>query len=153
MKRVPLKSKPVPSLQDLLEQDLAAEVEEQFSEKENNISEIGNMNTKIESLKSDIGSHSLEIGIPIADINNKISDIEFPNSETSASSVVLENIQEKEKGDKSNYEKVTATLEPKLFWLLEDEKKRRRIAKLDYSYSEIIRDALSDYFIKQGREV
>jgi len=97
-------------------------------------------------LEEDMASEfTNEAGTPISDSVKIYSEIGNKISETKN--------QKTEKNDKSEYQKVTATLEPKLFWLLEDERRRRRMAKIEYTFSEIIREALADYFIKQGREV
>ena len=55
--------------------------------------------------------------------------------------------------DKADFQKVSFTLDPSMLWLLEDERRRRRVAKLDYSFSEIIREALDDFFKKLCRKV
>jgi type III secretory pathway component EscV len=140
MRRVPLGAKPQ-SLLDIKAEDEATEAE-------------------LSGLNSDIGS-------PIPEIGNKKNseNVQYPeqtevigkaneqNEFTKSDIVYTKSDIANTKSDKSNYEKVTVTLAPKLFWALEDEKRKRRMAKLDYSFSEIVRDALTDYFIKQGREV
>lgn len=150
IKRVPL-GNVTPSLKDILEEDLAAEAE------------IGKTISDIEYPKEDIVHPINEIAKPISDIintnseiiNNKI-DLGLPISEkTDDATIPISEIVNKkpEKVGKSDYEKITATLEPKLLWLLDDERRRRRKAKMDYSYSEIIREALTDYFVKLGKDI
>lgn len=150
IKRVPL-GNATPSLKDILEEDMAAEAE------------IGKPISDIENPKEDNGHPINELVKPISDIINTKSEI--INSNTDIGLPILEKAdnvtipiseivnKKPEKVGKSDYEKITATLEPKLLWLLDDERRRRRKAKMDYSYSEIIREALTDYFIKLGKDI
>jgi hypothetical protein len=126
----------------------------------NPVSEIGDQKSDIILKKSDKLIPISEKGFPASNIidpnselGNKISGTDERPSENVPAPISEIRNQKAEKGDKSEYQKVTATLEPKLLWLLEDERRRRRMAKLEYSFSEIIREALTDYFVKQGREV
>lgn len=150
IKRVPL-GNITPSLKDILEEDLAAEAE------------IGKPISDIENPKEDSGYPIPEIVKPISDILNTNSEIinskqeiGLPTTGNAGDGIIpiSEIVNKKpEKVGKSDYEKITATLEPKLLWLLDDERRRRRKAKMDYSYSEIIREALTDYFVKLGKDV
>ncbi|NVN91807.1 MAG: hypothetical protein HXX11_14560 [Desulfuromonadales bacterium] len=181
MKRVPLSAKKT-TLKDILAEDNETEVvggvPENVSEIENKNSEkINKISEKVDK-KTDIRFPKSDIEIPNAEIINTITDIVIPKSDILDQTSEIENsiggakpsiaqhpISENGntitdignakpgKGDKSEFLKVTATLEPKLLWLLEDERRRRRVAKLEYTFSEIIREALTEYFIKQGREV
>lgn len=163
MKRQPLSST---SLKEILELDKAAEEAEKKqsqgaipkTEIIKNISEIGNMKSEIIIPKSDIVHKTTEKRkpkvVPPQETPGKTKkqktggvdkkkDIVNKNSE----------IGNKLRKDKADFQKVSFTLDPKMLWLLEDERRRRRVAKLDYSFSEIIREALDDFFKKLGRKI
>jgi hypothetical protein len=156
MKRQPLSST---SLKDLLEQDKAAEDAEKLQ-------------TNAAIKKSEIVINKTDNRSPITEIINPNSDISKSITEKgNRKSVTQRKVSGKIKKqkteivsmqsatgnklrkDKADFQKVSFTLDPSMLWLLEDERRRRRVAKLDYSFSEIIREALDDFFKKLCRKV
>ena len=177
MKRQPLSST---SLKEILEQDKAAEEAEKMQSQAtipipeiiNTITENGIPKTELIKNISDIGKIKNEIIIPISDIGHKKAEKknpkvvppqeipgktkrQKPGGVDKKKDIVNKNseIGNKLRKDKADFQKVSFTLDPKMLWLLEDERRRRRVAKLDYSFSEIIREALDDFFKKLGRKI
>lgn len=165
MKRVSLSAKPLPSLQDILAIDQATEAKEQAKK-----SEKVNPKSEVISKKKDIGNKKSEIIPPKSDILKKTSEVggkkrEIRNPKSEKPAAVGKKVAPvaKEIGipiseipvrrDKADYEKVSATLDPRMVELLEDERRRRKQLRMDYSFSEIMREALTDYFTKIGKVV
>lgn len=172
MKRVSLSAKPQPSLQEILAIDQATEAKEQAKKSEKGIpkSEVLGPIKDIRNKKSEIRKGMSEILSPKSDIIKKTSEVgskkkelRNPKSEKPAEEAKKVTPITKEIGipiseipvrrDKADYEKVSATLDPRMVELLEDERRRRKQLRMDYSFSEIMREALTDYFVKMGKVV
>lgn len=164
MKRVPLASKPM-SLKDIQAIDDAIEEKENQKESEsgNPKAEIIGKKKDISKMKSEVVNKKSEHISPKEEVGKKISEIRKGTSEplsrksekidTAARDVGNPNSEIPVKRDKADFEKVSATLDPRMVWLLEDERRRRKLLRMDYSFSEIMREALTDYFVKIGVKV
>ena len=164
MKRVPLASKPM-SLKEIQAIDDAVEANESQGESEsgNPKAEITSKKKDVLKKKSEIAGKKSEIKPPKAEVGRKTSDIRKETSrvgevksektDTAAGDIGNPISEIPAKRDKADFEKVSATLDPRMVWLLEDERRRRKLLRMDYSFSEIMREALTDYFVKIGVKV
>ena len=164
MKRVPLASKPM-SLKGIQAIDDAIKEKENQKESEsgNPKAEIIGKKKDISKMKSEVVNKKSEHISPKEEVGKKISEIRKGTSEplsrksekidTAARDVGNPNSEIPVKRDKADFEKVSATLDPRMVWLLEDERRRRKLLRMDYSFSEIMREALTDYFVKIGVKV
>lgn len=75
------------------------------------------------------GAAKKEVRISISDIRKAISEV-----------------------DKSDYLKMSATLPGVLFLLMDEDSRKRRLAKQEYTYSAIIREALLEYYEKRAND-
>lgn len=110
------------SLKDILQEDSRAELSE--TQPENFKAKKENNKVKTEE-QEHIEAKSLQENKE--DNRNNISEIRY---------------------SKSEYVKMSITLEPNLFDAVDELSRKRRKRKLPYSYSEIVREALKEYFGK-----
>lgn len=109
-----------------------------------------------EDSKSDVAEIQNENHDVLEDVNI-VKSTEKTRSEDAVHLVnqnneMIHNISEKGYS-KSDFVKLSVTIEPSLFDAVDELSRNRRKRKLPYSYSEIVRDALKVYFGNKNSEI